>query len=255
MENAKNFPSPMKNSEKRNLSLLRGGFMILVFTVINFLFMAVTLSYFDSTKAVMWSYLLGCSVSLAVILKITKKNLRAYNFKARDALSFLLASIALILFNFSVYTPVHQIFLLYFNIPTFHLSGAFDDVYDFVTVLFVAPFFEEFVFRGIVLDGLLKKQKMWVAIVFTSLLFSAMHLKPFLGPSLFAFSLFIGWIYYRTANLWLVIWLHLLNNLVSSIQAYELQDLRLEAVGLHNIYGPNTVLILGLADFRKDYKL
>ena len=92
-----------------------------------------------------------------------------------------------------------------------------NNVWDyFISVLVIAllpAVFEETLFRG----GLQNLLSRWikmpiVAIIITSIIFSAVH-GSYLGfLSRFALGFVLGWIYYRTGNIWLNIVGHFFNN-------------------------------------------
>ncbi len=88
----------------------------------------------------------------------------------------------------------------------------------FITVCILAPFFEEILFRGILLRGLLQYGVSPIAtIILSSFLFGLAHLNPwqFVGAG-FLGAIF-GFVYYRTRSLWLCMFLHGLNNTISYI--------------------------------------
>lgn len=109
---------------------------------------------------------------------------------------------------------------------------AFEKMLDykvagFITVCILAPIFEEILFRGILLRGLLQNgTSPIIAIILSSFLFGAAHLNPwqFLGAG-FLGAIF-GYVYYRTKSLWLVMFLHALNNMISFVMMtkYETMD-------------------------------
>jgi len=76
----------------------------------------------------------------------------------------------------------------------------------------VGPVLEEYLFRGILLRGLLRNYRPWVAIGQSALLFGVVHLNPAQSLSAALLGLLIGWLYYRTQSLGLCIGLHMLNN-------------------------------------------
>jgi membrane protease YdiL (CAAX protease family) len=82
----------------------------------------------------------------------------------------------------------------------------------FITLAIVAPVIEEFIFRGIILDGLLKRYSPTFAILMSSLLFAFVHLNPWQFISAMNIGILSGWLYYRTRNLWLPIFVHVVNN-------------------------------------------
>jgi membrane protease YdiL (CAAX protease family) len=76
----------------------------------------------------------------------------------------------------------------------------------------LAPIGEEFLFRGIMLRGLLERMRPWRAVWLTTLFFAVMHLNPWQVPAAVGFGLLCGWVFLRTRSLSLCILLHLLNN-------------------------------------------
>ena len=80
-------------------------------------------------------------------------------------------------------------------------------------VAVLAPIGEEFLFRGIILRGLLARMRPWRAIGLTTFLFAAMHLNPWQVPAGLGLGLLCGWVYLRTRSLGLCILLHFLNNI------------------------------------------
>lgn len=94
----------------------------------------------------------------------------------------------------------------------------------------LAPLFEEFLCRGVILRGMLEnKVKPWKAIFWSSFIFAFIHLNPWQGVAAFSLALFFGWIYYRTRNLWACIFLHFVNNFTSIILARIFPDMDVDA--------------------------
>ena len=86
-----------------------------------------------------------------------------------------------------------------------------------IVVWIIAPICEEIVFRGIVLEGLLKKYSYKKAIFFSALLFSISHKNMPQFVNTFFFGLLISYLYYKTHSLKLCIFAHILNNSLGSI--------------------------------------
>ena len=78
-----------------------------------------------------------------------------------------------------------------------------------------APVLEEVLFRGILLTGLLRNYRPWVAILQSALLFGVFHMNPVQTVSAGLMGIVVGWLYYRTKSLLLCIVLHALNNLLA----------------------------------------
>lgn len=93
------------------------------------------------------------------------------------------------------------------------MDNFFDYLVSIVMIAFLPAVFEETMFRG----GLQNLLSRWfkmpvVAIVITSIIFSAVH-GSYLGfLSRFALGFVLGWVYYRTGNIWLNIIGHFFNN-------------------------------------------
>lgn len=85
-----------------------------------------------------------------------------------------------------------------------------------ISAVFCAPIAEEFIFRGFLFTKLRMRFSMGVAIVCSSLLFSAIHFSlSFVTTFLFAIILCI--VFYKTKNIVIPIVLHMLNNSLVSI--------------------------------------
>ncbi len=107
----------------------------------------------------------------------------------------------------------------------------------FITICILAPIFEEILFRGIVLKGMLNyKINPALAIVVSGFIFGAAHLNPwqFVGAGLLG-SIF-GFIYYRTKSLALPIILHALNNTLSFVYIAKNQTLEEDIFDTSNIF-------------------
>jgi uncharacterized protein len=88
-----------------------------------------------------------------------------------------------------------------------------DYIISLVVIAFLPALFEETLFRG-GMQNLFSRwfKKPLLAIVVTSIIFSAIH-GSYLGfLSRFALGFVLGWIYYRTGNIWLNIIGHFFNN-------------------------------------------
>lgn len=99
------------------------------------------------------------------------------------------------------------------------------DLFTFLTIVIAAPILEEFVFRGIVLEGFLKNYDAKKSIIWSAVIFGAVHLNPwqFIGASIL--GAYIGWVYYRTRSLIPCIIIHLLNNLIAFLGFYYFPEL------------------------------
>jgi uncharacterized protein len=94
----------------------------------------------------------------------------------------------------------------------------------FLAIVVAAPVLEEIIFRGVILDGLLKKYSPSTSIIVSSILFGLIHFNPWQFVSAFLGGIFIGWVYYRTRNLSLAIIIHATNNLFFTLPAFFMSE-------------------------------
>ena len=89
---------------------------------------------------------------------------------------------------------------------------------NFICVSIFAPFFEEWLCRGMVLRGLLgnRMKPVW-AIVISALFFALIHLNPWQAIPAFIFGCLFGYVYYKTGSLKLTMLMHFTNNTLSLI--------------------------------------
>lgn len=96
-----------------------------------------------------------------------------------------------------------------------NLNSSF--IYLILSVCIIAPIIEEVIFRGILLNGMLKRYNPSTAIIISSLLFALIHGNLHQEINAFLLALIIGCIYYKTHSLYLTIYCHFFNNTASFI--------------------------------------
>ena len=98
-------------------------------------------------------------------------------------------------------------------------SGNF--ILNFICVSLMAPFFEEWLCRGMVLRGLLNYRKVGTdkrgmhpaaAIVISALFFAIIHMNPWQAVPAFLMGSLFGYVYYKTGSLKLTMLMHFTNN-------------------------------------------
>ncbi|WP_408954900.1 lysostaphin resistance A-like protein [Natroniella sp. ANB-PHB2] len=97
-----------------------------------------------------------------------------------------------------------------------HLNRVYETniILTFISLVIIFPTVEELIFRGIILRGFLTRHKPWLAISTSAFLFAVLHLNPWQGAATFILGLFLGWIYFKSKSLLLVIIGHGINNLI-----------------------------------------
>lgn len=97
----------------------------------------------------------------------------------------------------------------------------FQDIYradvwlSFFGIAIIPPVLEEIVFRGIILKGFLNRYNAWVAIGLSSFLFAIIHLNIWQFTTAFIAGLFLGWVFYKTRSLFIVIFAHAVVNAIA----------------------------------------
>ena len=91
---------------------------------------------------------------------------------------------------------------------------------NFLMVSIFAPFFEEWLCRGMVLRGLLgnRVKPAW-AIVISAVFFAVIHLNPWQAVPAFLLGCLFGYVYYRTGSLKLTMLMHFVNNTFSLVMS------------------------------------
>ena len=90
----------------------------------------------------------------------------------------------------------------------------------FIALVIAAPILEELIFRGVMLDGLLRIYSPTKAVIVSSLLFGLIHLNPaqFVGGALVGG--FMGWVYVHTRSVLATILIHASFNLTAFAESY-----------------------------------
>ena len=86
-----------------------------------------------------------------------------------------------------------------------------------ISVSVMAPLFEEWLCRGLILRGLLQKSSPLTAIVVSALIFAVIHMNPWQAIPAFCLGLLFGYVYYKTGSLKLTILMHCVNNTMAAL--------------------------------------
>ena len=87
----------------------------------------------------------------------------------------------------------------------------------FISVSIFAPFFEEWLCRGVVLRGLLRRVKPAWAIIISALFFALIHMNLWQAVPAFMLGLLFGYVYYKTGSLKLTMLMHFANNTMAFV--------------------------------------
>lgn len=171
------------------------------------------------------SFLVGICTAIGALLAILKTNAQPIIAEIKHKVS--ITEMVLAVFIWIGFLPLCEYFttLIPTDGPLEELYKQFESSFEmllnyklagFLMVCIFAPIFEEVIFRGIILRGMLNaKVTPIAAIVISGLIFGSAHLNPwqFVGAGLL--GAIFGYVYYRTKSLALPIILHALNNSLS----------------------------------------
>lgn len=95
----------------------------------------------------------------------------------------------------------------------------------FISTCIMAPIFEEILYRGILLNGLLKKYSYKKAIIFSALIFGIAHMNLPQGINAFFLGTIIGLAYYYTKSIYVCMLMHFVNNFLVNFVVYPESNL------------------------------
>lgn len=120
----------------------------------------------------------------------------------------------------------------------FRNIASYRGVFAFILMVIAAPVFEELIFRGIMLEGLLRKYTPAKSILISSLLFGFGHVNPWQFIAAFVIGVFSGWVYYKTRSVMPSIIIHGAANLCGfSVRLFFADTHSVFDATLFDIYG------------------
>jgi len=230
------------------------------FGIVGIVFVAMILfypvqAYLNDTLGISQSFLIyytlamGAPLLLIHFLKKKEEGTVKYLLQPKDLGVVLLLVIATVGLQWGVTGPIGtsipmpEMFKEMFR----QLAEQMNDAYGLVAVAVMAPFFEEFIFRGVMLDGLLKRKSTWTAILISAALFGLVHLNPWQFVAAMFIGTFAGWVYARTRSLIYCMVIHFTNNFGASLLMYLNEDAASVDAEVHEMYGGVTNMYLIVA--------
>jgi uncharacterized protein len=156
---------------------------------------------------------IGGTIYLIILIRNKTHTTTSFDFRIINLkiLPWLLVATAGLIFG--IVSPIVSLIPLndFFRKLFMEMAGR-TGILSFAAIAIAAPVLEEVLFRGIILDGFLKRYGPVKSILISSLLFGALHLNPWQFVGAFLLGTLMGWIYYRTGSLALTICIHFMNN-------------------------------------------
>jgi len=183
-------------------------------------------------------------VFLIFYLKNRKtKKFILFNFKVHKTIFLFI--LFLITFQLSINLPINFLLNSQINGNSVNVIKTITTTLPFV---FISAFFEELIFRGIILRGYLFKYSPKKAILISSLFFSVIHFNLAQSLGALFFSFFVSYIYYYSRSVGMAILLHLTNNVIALFGVYLLNSYGNFKINyVNDFYGKNSFLIIILS--------
>ena len=102
--------------------------------------------------------------------------------------------------------------------------GSGSVIMSVITIGIVAPFAEEFLFRGIIYNTLKKKISIKWTIIIQAVLFGVFHGNLIQGSYATLLGIVFGYVTYKTKSLWPAVIIHMVNNLIATMFMYVPSD-------------------------------
>ena len=149
-----------------------------------------------------------------------------------------------------LFNPIISLWEQLLSLIGYVISGELPMPLDSIGMLILAIFAvalipaicEEFLYRGLVLNGL-RKYGVWVSVLTSALLFSLMHMNLQQLPYTFILGVIFGLIVYYTRNIWLSIIMHFLNNATAILIMYFIKNNSTEFVWWHILVALGCVIV------------
>uniref|UniRef100_UPI0032170A4F CPBP family intramembrane glutamic endopeptidase n=1 Tax=uncultured Draconibacterium sp. TaxID=1573823 RepID=UPI0032170A4F len=194
-------------------------------------------------------YLLAIGIPFWIVYSIRKNKTTDSSFNItienKRVIPFLIAgTIALLL---GIVSPLGNLIPMSESIKKAFMDfGGQTGIFAFLLMVVAAPILEELIFRGIILDGLLKKYSPEKSILISSLLFGLVHLNPWQFVTGLVIGIFSGWVYCRTRSLALSIIIHASANLTGFLLRFFIDMDTAMDDNLVEMYGGLINLVLAI---------
>lgn len=192
-------------------------------------------------------YLLAIGLPFFIVYTIRKRKTGkdSFNLSIENKVLIPFVVIGTVALLFGIISPIGNLIPMPESIKKAFMDfGGQTGIFAFMLMVVAAPILEELIFRGIILDGLMKKYSPEKSILLSSFLFGLVHLNPWQFVTGFIIGIFAGWIYYKTKSLSLTIIIHAAANLSGYIVRYFIDMESSMDDTLVEMYGGLTNLIL-----------
>jgi len=187
------------------------------------------------------------SFLLAVVLLLSRRKLHPNALQWRSSFFMLLPIGLLMLLGYDyiigelmTYLPNYEQMLTDYKT----MFESIDMKYLLIGGVIIGPICEEIIFRGIIQEGFIHTYDGPRAVLYSAIIFGVIHILPLQVINATLAGILLGWIYWKTRSLWIVMILHIINNYV----AFRYSDLDTssmkEMIGSDVLYALTFPLVL-----------
>lgn len=206
---------------------------ILIFLCVNLIFSAVGISYLKDKDIFSDAKLMGQILYVpifffSIIFILIYRAFRVKNAGIKYNLPRLgwsrsPAILLSIIVMFAISIVTEPLMTLFPDAVTSYIDSVTsgDKLVNFVIVVLAAPFFEEYLFRGLFMRDIASRWGSRVAIFLSAAIFAVLHFNIVQLLSAFLMGIYLGYAYYRTRQyMATVILIHAVNNMIALNLAY-----------------------------------
>jgi membrane protease YdiL (CAAX protease family) len=190
--------------------------LLLIFLLCTILSVIVVLPFFSFESGIGMTIIYTLSISLTIIIALFIRKDFTFPFKWFSPWIVVIGSLAILCAQLAL-EPVTNLIPLSDIVKKMIEETIQQPIAFFIMAVLAAPLFEELLFRGVILHGLLKNYQPWKAILFSAFLFALVHGNLSQGVGAFMGGILMGWIYWKTQSVLPGILIHLINNLASFV--------------------------------------
>lgn len=226
--------------------LLIGVFLLVTVIVVS-LIIIISLSSGSDINDILTSPLMAIGLAIPTIITAIVGVIRIGGWEVFTKQKFpgltttLLSILLVLVFGFAIETIMNNLFPSMADQYVQMVELLKSNWFMWIPAVVLAPIFEEILFRGVFMNGFLHHYSPWKAIAISAAFFGAVHGIPAQAIPAFFIGLGLGFIYWKTKSLWLVILIHAINNGLAMTFLY------LDFPTENNIGGDSILLNWGLA--------
>ncbi|MEB8346812.1 type II CAAX endopeptidase family protein [Flavobacteriaceae bacterium KMM 6898] len=222
------------------------GFIILIMIMLSLIIPTLNKLVGSETSTLLFE-ILAMGIPFLIVTRIIKKKASRKSFKLvlknKRIIPFIIAAgVALLL---GVVSPITSLIPMPESIKIEFIKAASQTgIITFIYMVIAAPILEELIFRGIILDGLLKKHSPIISILISSVLFGIVHLSPWSFVTGLIMGIFTGWVYYKSKSLLATIIIHASANITGYLSRFFIDSSTIDQSFTESLGGTTNLILV-----------